>query len=609
MYLSYSELTLYKVINQILMRRNFTLITFLIGIFYVNAQVGINTESPKASLDIVKTDNPAVYDGVIAPRLSASTINSKDYTVEQTGAIVYINEIGDRSSLTNPQLVQVVDEGYYYFDGAKWVSMNNWSLTGNVVKENVYDSNGRLVNGNFIGTLNDQDFVIKRNNKIVGIINSNNISLGENSFKGKFISSPPTNSNIIAIGSNALENNKGGNNNIGIGGGALRSNSEATNNVGIGFGALSTKLEGNNNVSVGVNSTRYMTNGRNNTALGQAALFNIVSGEQNTAIGGSALQGRGSAGDKGNGNTAVGYLALNNTFFSELNLGNYNTALGRHAGINVRGNNNIFIGNTATKNEYRNASLGTGDYNKITTLSNYMNIGDVIFANDILNAPVDYENAPAGIPGKVGLGNSNPQYRLDVKAIPNEDPIRVDGIKELESTAQANYLVIDNNNIIKKSSVGLNNSSILRSKLTGSWSLLTLSGGWSKVPLNGNSVLIGSRDLINAQNEYVVPADGIYQVKYELRIKGVNAGLLGTSYIGLFKNGETNAIEDKELDGVSISLLILDIANVPVGSTMIDTILELKKGDRISLGYNGGGINLGLLTDKIVDFHIYKISN
>lgn len=60
--------------------------------FAQQGRVGINTTDPAATFDVVaKNTDPAVVDGVIAPRLTGNELKAKDavYLGPQTGALVY----------------------------------------------------------------------------------------------------------------------------------------------------------------------------------------------------------------------------------------------------------------------------------------------------------------------------------------------------------------------------------------------------------------------------------------------------------------------------------------------------------------------------------------
>ncbi|MFD2037530.1 hypothetical protein ACFSKL_22240 [Belliella marina] len=83
---------------------------------------GINTVEPKATLDVVGEPTDAtIFDGIIPPRITGDQLGAKTYTAEQTGAMVYVN-----TAATTPagQTINVVEAGYYYFDGAIWIKVS-----------------------------------------------------------------------------------------------------------------------------------------------------------------------------------------------------------------------------------------------------------------------------------------------------------------------------------------------------------------------------------------------------------------------------------------------------------------------------------------------------
>jgi hypothetical protein len=84
------------------------------------AQIGINTESPKATLDVV--GKPAVAtsaDGVIAPRMTGDQLRAKDgvYLPEQTGALVYVTQA---VGIPSVKTAKVDKPGYYMYNGETW---------------------------------------------------------------------------------------------------------------------------------------------------------------------------------------------------------------------------------------------------------------------------------------------------------------------------------------------------------------------------------------------------------------------------------------------------------------------------------------------------------
>ncbi|KUJ55761.1 hypothetical protein [Chryseobacterium aquaticum] len=106
------------------MRKKISTILVLISTISF-AQVGINTDAPKATLDIMGTPADLTkIDGIIAPRISGNSLSSKDslYNAEQKGTIVYVT-----SGVASPtaKTINVTTEGYYYFDGVVWVKISS----------------------------------------------------------------------------------------------------------------------------------------------------------------------------------------------------------------------------------------------------------------------------------------------------------------------------------------------------------------------------------------------------------------------------------------------------------------------------------------------------
>ena len=101
------------------MRKTVTLL-LAAAAFTASAQnVGINTATPKATLDITGSPADASQpDGVIAPRLTRTQLIAKTgYGADQNGAIVYVTDL---SGIINTTTAAVTQPGYYVFNGAVW---------------------------------------------------------------------------------------------------------------------------------------------------------------------------------------------------------------------------------------------------------------------------------------------------------------------------------------------------------------------------------------------------------------------------------------------------------------------------------------------------------
>jgi len=100
--------------KQILALLLFSLISYSYG------QVGIDTPTPQATLDVLgKPTVTTSLDGIIPPRLTGDELGSKTYTAAQTGAVVYVTAA--KSTSTNSQVANVLNTGLYYFNGTEWL--------------------------------------------------------------------------------------------------------------------------------------------------------------------------------------------------------------------------------------------------------------------------------------------------------------------------------------------------------------------------------------------------------------------------------------------------------------------------------------------------------
>lgn len=347
-------------------------IIFTIGVLMscaVYSQVGINTEIPKATLDVAgKPSDITAVDGIIAPKLKGSELKAKDalYTDEQKASLVYVTEPLDASE-TTAKTVNVTSIGYFYFDGSIWQTLNAtnganpanggmdyWSLLGN---------NGSSPGTNFIGTTDAQDFVVK----------TNNIER-ERTYKAATVN-------------NTIKKIDGGDllvNGITLG----RGKGNNVNNTVVSYQGLDSNTTGANNVAVGSYSLNKNTEGNSNIALGHSSLSGNLTGSSNIALGQSAMPFNTTGGN----NIAIGHSALSNTLNKT---GTDNIAIGFTAGGKLEDgtSNNIVIGSK------QNLASKTG--------SNQLNIGGVIFGTGLTGTEV----APAG---NIGIGTTTPSTKLEI---------------------------------------------------------------------------------------------------------------------------------------------------------------------------------------------------
>lgn len=297
--------------------------SLLLITFFADAQVGVGTIIPGATLDVTAAypaGNTTGVDGILIPRVTRQRAQSMSTTNLQTSTIIYVTEAATGTAAGTT--VNVTSAGFYYYNGSVWTALaggasNAWNITGNA---------GILPASNYIGTSTNVDVPFRRNAVAAGRLGATSTSFGVAALQ----SGPGTNS--TAFGSNAL--------------------------------SAST---GNNNTAVGANALRYCAStAQYNTAVGTNALqgINNAASQYNTALGAEAM---GTTTGDISYCTAIGYQALNAVSGSGAARGLFNTALGYQAGNNITtGENNIAIGYqavvpTATANgQIRIGNAGIG---------------------------------------------------------------------------------------------------------------------------------------------------------------------------------------------------------------------------------------------------------
>lgn len=352
---------------------------FVTNIIY--SQIGIGTTTPNGALDIVSSNQ-----GLIIPRVALTSLVAAAPVVNSIAGNPLVKSTLVYNTTTNSIGVNSVTPGFYYWEGVKWVRLNsdiNWSTTGNLY------TNPTI---NFIGTLDNNDLVFKRNNVFSGRINDTNTAYGVNSLKlntaGSYnvsigYSSLERNTtgilntavghsslynNLIgkgnvAVGKSSLERNISGDDNTALGNNALYNNQTGGKNIGIGSSSLERNISGSNNIAIGNMSLYNNQSVSNCIAIGNNAQLNNMSGQFNISLGDETLL----ANQTGINNIAIGYNAFNTGNFSN------SIAIGNNSIISS--NDQVRIGNTST------SSIGG--------FTNWSNVSDIRFKKD-----VNYSSVP-----------------------------------------------------------------------------------------------------------------------------------------------------------------------------------------------------------------------
>ena len=182
------------------------------------AQVGINTTTPNALLDIRATSatTPTNTDGLLIPKVDVFPATNP--TAAQQGMLVYLTTTSGSNA-----------PGFYYWDNptTTWIGLGKdvkaWQLNGNTVNATT----------DFMGSTNNADVIFKRNNLRAGRIGIENTSFGVNA-----LNPASTGHQNTASGTASLYSNTTGSQNTASGAFSLFSNTTGNNNTASGTSSL-----------------------------------------------------------------------------------------------------------------------------------------------------------------------------------------------------------------------------------------------------------------------------------------------------------------------------------------------------------------------------------
>ena len=328
------------------MKNILTLITVFASITAFS-QVGIGTTMPKATLDIVASNQitPQNNDGLLIPRVDAFPATNP--TVNQNAMLVYLTTI-DGTDIP----------GFYYWNNAttKWLPFgrvsDGWEITGNT---------GTTSGTNFLGTTDNQALDIRTNNVIrarfnttgqIEILNTGgSVAIGENTGQNDDLSNRAN----VFIGKDIAPN---------LGTGAVNT-FNVNGNIGIGDSPLNNINIGWDNVAIGRRVLENADNSMQNVAIGAFAAEDATSMNGLVAVGYKAAEAI-----HGASNTAIGYFALGGDD-TVVGTAQNNTVVGNFAGTsNAFGDDNVTIGrfsDGANRSGNQNTILGTGAGVQFTT--------------------------------------------------------------------------------------------------------------------------------------------------------------------------------------------------------------------------------------------------
>lgn len=141
---------------------------FLLLPFISMAQVGINTTSPSAMLDVNSTNN-----GMLIPRVNLTSIFDNTTVVNPQGGALVTSTVVYNTTAAGVAPNNVL-QGFYYWNNtlSRWIPIggtNDWSLNGNTgitspAAPAVYGTSTIPATANFIGTTDNNDVTVGTDN-------------------------------------------------------------------------------------------------------------------------------------------------------------------------------------------------------------------------------------------------------------------------------------------------------------------------------------------------------------------------------------------------------------------------------------------------------------
>ncbi|WP_172280369.1 hypothetical protein [Chryseobacterium sp. LAM-KRS1] len=129
--------------------KNKIILLGIIGCFPIfKAQVGVNTTTPTATLDVVaKNESATSVDGLIAPRVDR--LRAFNMSGVPNGTLIYVNDIS--TGTATGQAVNINATGYYYFEGTTW---KKFSGGGGSSGGDIYSADGILTGNREVNLVN-----------------------------------------------------------------------------------------------------------------------------------------------------------------------------------------------------------------------------------------------------------------------------------------------------------------------------------------------------------------------------------------------------------------------------------------------------------------------
>ena len=147
---------------------------FLLSTLAVNAQigkVGVNTDSPKATLDIQPSPvnslpTATTNEGVLIPKLSKTRV--ANIATPEDATMIYVSDVTYTG--TNPAVADITSKGFYYYDADPVMPTNSkWKKLNVNAGTNLYNTDGALTDNR----------TVDMNGKNISFIGTGNVGIGK----------------------------------------------------------------------------------------------------------------------------------------------------------------------------------------------------------------------------------------------------------------------------------------------------------------------------------------------------------------------------------------------------------------------------------------------
>ncbi|WP_294222782.1 hypothetical protein [uncultured Chryseobacterium sp.] len=407
---------------------------FLSGFAY--AQVGINNNTPKATLEVTaKNTNGTTPEGMIAPRLTGDQIKSGDssYGTDQRGTLIYATAAVTTSST---KTANITAPGYYYFDGSIWQRIIN-NNTQNILGADNGLTVGTLGTGNVgLGGTLGKATEVNTNGNSMSFSGSGNFGLGTSSPSGRLTMHNDNQGDTkddLYINTFSASDTPGVFMNSAKGTAAAPANID-NNRLLLTLGGAGRVNGSNKNLS----SIKYYYKGDGTTTLSNM-LFRTSDNDQmlldeSGRLGVGTTTPTAKLDVRGNQylNAAVTSAASKNAI--DINIGQDSFTYGNRTdnyGINMKTSSSIAAAGQIARINFGDESTGTLVGTRYLSFSVGKPLNELMYLTSANN-------------GNVGIGTTSPSAKLEIQSTAGAAPLKVSTLNSQPASANAAYVTVDN---------------------------------------------------------------------------------------------------------------------------------------------------------------------